>query len=199
MERRERHHTEVIGLQGILTCYVDGAPVPVTISSSAWRWKAGMSARVQTVYRKVSALRLRELWLLTSSAGLLMALPVLQRMLTLPALVRFFCAKTMPMVLPPLEPDRLLFLIRGLLLQQMGLFRPNCMKQALVLFHFLRLWGDPVALYFGVAKHGGALGGHCWVELAGQPFGERDNPRRAFTIIYKFPEDNLPMHERSAR
>jgi hypothetical protein len=150
-----------------------------------------MQARLQAVFRKVHALRLRELWLLASSAGLLVILPVLQRVLTLPALVHLFGVRTLPPVLPPLEPGRLLYLIRGLLQQHIGAFRPNCVKHSLVLWHFLRQWGAPVALHFGVAKHGGTLAGHCWVELDGQPLGEGDDPQRVFTIVYTFPEDNV--------
>jgi len=158
-----------------------------------------MPAGLKTAYTKVAALRLRELWLLMSSAGLVVILPALQWVLTLPALVTVYGAKMLPTILPPLDPDRLLFLIRGLLQRHIGLIRPNCMKQSLVLFHFLRQWGYPVTLYFGVAKQGGTLAGHCWVELAGRPFGERDDPRRAFAIAYAFPQENLHLKEWSAR
>lgn len=155
-----------------------------------------MLARLQAVISKVSALRLRELWLLMSSAGLLVALPILQRVLTLPALVALFGAKILPTLLPPLEPERMLFLIRGLLQQRIGMIRPNCMKQSLVLFHFLRQWDAPVSLHFGAAKRDGALEGHCWVELAGQPFGEKGNLRHTFTIVYTFPMNNVHQRRR---
>lgn len=155
-----------------------------------------MLARLEVVIRKVSALRLRELSLLMSSAGLLVALPILQRVLTLPALVALFGANILPTLLPPLEPERLLYLIRGLLHQRIGMIRPNCMKQALVLFHFLRQWDAPVTIHFGAATRDGALEGHCWVELAGQPFGEKGNPRPAFTTVYTFPMDNVHQRRR---
>lgn len=156
-----------------------------------------MLARLQAVIRKVSALRLRELWLLMSSAGLLVALPILQRVLTLPALVALFGTNILPTLLPPLEPERLLYLIRGLLHQRIGMIRPNCMKQSLVLFHFLRQWDAPVTIHFGATTRDGALEGHCWVELAGQPFGEKDDPQRAFSVTYAFPEDTIHLKERS--
>jgi hypothetical protein len=155
-----------------------------------------MLARLQAVIRKVSALRLRELWLLMSSAGLLVTLPLLQRVLTLPALVTLYGARTFQTLFPPLEPERLLFLVRGLLHQRIGMIRPNCMKQSLVLFHFLRQWDAPVTLHFGVAKRDEALEGHCWIELAGQPFGEKSNPRPAFTTVYTFPIDNVHQRRR---
>lgn len=155
-----------------------------------------MLARLQAVIRKVSALRLRELWLLMSSAGLLVALPILQRVLTLPALVALFGANILPTLLPPLEPERLLYLIRGLLHQRIGMITPNCMKQSLVLFHFLRQWGAPVTIHFGATKRDEALEGHCWVELAGQPFGEKGNPWPAFTTVYTFPMDNVHQRRR---
>jgi len=155
-----------------------------------------MPVQLHAIHKKISALRLRELWLLMWSTGLLVALPLLQRALTLPALVTLYGARTLPTLLPPLEPERLLFLIRGLLQQHVGPFRPNCMKQSLVLFHFLRQWGAPVTLHFGVAKRDEALEGHCWIELAGQPFGERGNPRPAFTTVYTFPTDNIHRRRR---
>jgi hypothetical protein len=156
-------------------------------------------ARSRAVFRKLAALRLRELWLLMSSVGLLLALPVLQRVLSLPALVTLFGTRTIPTMFPPLQPERLLFLIRGLLDQRIGMIRPNCMKQSLLLFHFLRQWGAPVTIHFGVAKRDETLEGHCWIELAGQPFGERADPQRAFTVAYAFPEDNIiHLKERSA-
>jgi len=155
-----------------------------------------MSGRMLAVFSNVSALRLRELWLLMWSAGLLVALPLLQRAVTLPALVTLYGARIFPTLLPPLEPERLLFLIRGLLHQRIGMLRPNCMKQSLVLFHFLRQWDAPVTLHFGVAKRDEALEGHCWIELAGQPFGERGNPRPAFTTVYTFPTDNIHRRRR---
>lgn len=153
-----------------------------------------MPARLQAIHRKLSALHLREIWLLMWSAGLLVTLPVLQRVLPLPALVTLFGAKVMPRVLPPLEPERLLFLIQGLLQQRIGMIRPNCMKQSLVLFHFFRQWGAPVTIHFGVTKRDEALEGHCWVQLAGQPFGERGN--RSFTTVYTFPMDNAHQRRR---
>jgi hypothetical protein len=155
-----------------------------------------MPARLQAISRKVFALRLRELWLLMSSASLLVALPILQRVLTLPALVALFGANILLTLLPPLEPDRLLFLIRGLLHQRIGMIRPNCMKQSLLLFHFLRQWGAPVTIHFGAAKRDEALEGHCWVELAGQPFGEKGNPWPAYTTVYTFPMDNVHQRRR---
>lgn len=149
-----------------------------------------MPVRLHALYRKASALHPRELWLLVLSVGLLAALPVLQRVLPLPTLVTVFGTRTIPTVFPPLQPERLLFLIRGLLDQRIGMIRPNCMKQSLVLFHFLRQWGAPVTIHFGVAKPHDALEGHCWIELAGQPFGERGDPHRAFAMTYTFPMDS---------
>jgi hypothetical protein len=154
-----------------------------------------MPARLHAISRKVSSLRLCELSVLMSSVGLLVALPVLQRVFTLPALITLFGTR-IPTVFPTLQPERLLFLIRGLLSLRIGMIRPNCMKQSLVLFHFLRKWGAPVTIHFGVTKQHKALEGHCWVELAGQPLGERNDPRRAFVTIYTFPLDSDPHTRR---
>jgi hypothetical protein len=157
-----------------------------------------MLARSQAVFRTVAVLRAREIWLLAWSVGLLAVLPVLLRVLSLPTLVTLYGARPLPAVLPPLAPDRLLWLIRGLLHQRIGMVRPNCLKQSLVLLHVLRQWGAPVTLLLGVATHGGTLTGHCWVELDGQPFGEGADPRQVFTIVYTWPENHLHQRRRVA-
>ena len=134
---------------------------------------------------RARTLRWCELGLLLRIAGVFLALPVLQRVLALPALLHLLDARA---VYPPrVTPSRLLVLVRGVCQLYTGVFRPNCLKQSLILWHCLRRWGYPVHVYFGVVKHGETLAGHCWLELDGQPLAEPADPHQAFTVVYTYP------------
>ncbi len=87
-----------------------------------------------------------------------------------------------------MTPERLLYLTQGLLNRQIGVFRPNCVKQSPVLFHFLYAWDYPVQVFFGVEKKSGEIAGHCWIEIDDRPLAEPDDPHRVFAITYIFPE-----------
>jgi hypothetical protein len=127
-----------------------------------------------------------EWWLLLRITGMLFLLPLLHTILTLPALLHWCDARVV--ALPCVTPSRLLALVHGVCQQHIGIFRPNCVTQSLVLFHFLRQWGYPAQVHFGVVKHERTLAGHCWLELDGQPFAEPAEPRDVFTIVYSYPE-----------
>lgn len=142
--------------------------------------------RMLTNAVRAHTLRRHEIGLLLRIAGMLLAIPVLQRVLTLPALLHLLDARaTSP---PRVTPSRLLALVRGVCQLHMGVFRPKCLTQSLVLWHCLRRWGCPVQVYFGVVKHGGTLAGHCWLELGGQPLAEPADPHQVFTVVYSYPE-----------
>jgi hypothetical protein len=144
-----------------------------------------------TIVVSARKLRWHELGLLLRIAGMLLVIPVLQRVLTLPALLHLFDTRA---VSPPrVTPSRLLALVREILSQRLGIFRPNCVKQSLILFHFLRRWGYPVQIYFGVAKHRETLSGHCWLELHGQPLAEPADPHQMFTVVYAYPGHYPPV------
>lgn len=144
---------------------------------------------------RVATLRPREAWLLVRMSAMLAALLVLQRVLSLPRLLALFDPRTRRTTEPPVSLDRLAWLARGLLRVS---FRDRyCMKQSVLLFHFLRKWGHPVRLRFGVARHAEALTGHAWVELDGVPFAEPSDPREAFQVTYSYPpaeSSTAPVH-----
>jgi len=117
--------------------------------------------------------------------GLLVALLMLQRMLPLPNLLRLFDPRTVQASGAPLPLGRVVRLTRRLL----GMtFRDHfCMKQAVLLFHFLRKWGYAVQLHFGVARVDDALSGHAWIDLDGEPFAEYEDPRTKYQVTYSYP------------
>ena len=144
----------------------------------------GQVAQARKIHR-------HEWWLLLRITGMLLILPILQKMLTLPALLHWCDARVVAS--PCVTPSRLLALVRGVCQPHLGVFRPNCVKQSLVLFHFLRQWGYPVQMHFGVVKHERTLAGHCWLELYGQPFAEPAEPQHVFTVVYSYPERSPAM------
>ncbi len=69
----------------------------------------------------------------------------------------------------------------------LGPWQTGCLSRSLVLFRLLRQAGWPVVVCFGVAREGGAISGHCWLEQDGVAVAEEDDPRRAFRAIYSYP------------
>jgi hypothetical protein len=63
------------------------------------------------------------------------------------------------------------------------LVRPGCLTRGITLYYALRRTGIDVALCFGVGSDNGAVAGHCWLVLDGQPLLERTDPRVMFTEV----------------
>ncbi|ARA92125.1 MAG: lasso peptide biosynthesis B2 protein [Bacteroidetes bacterium] len=130
-------------------------------------------------------LRPLDVWLLVQMSALLGQILFLQRRLPLDDLVRRFDTAPADRVRPAVSLRRLNVLVTGLLSLIYG--SDFCMKRSLILFHYMRKWGYPVHIHFGVAKENGALKGHAWVDLAGHPFAEEADPRQAYRVTYTYP------------
>ncbi len=143
--------------------------------------------RYLKVIQRLRTLNLSDAWLLLRIAGLRMALPFLQRVHSLPDLMRFLDTNPVPAPDPRTDPQRLIHLTQGLLRQNVGIFRDNCLTQSLLLFRFLRRNGYPAMIHFGISKQGNKLAGHSWLELEGEPLAEKEDPTQAFKAIYSFP------------
>ena len=63
------------------------------------------------------------------------------------------------------------------------LVRSGCLTRGIALYYALRRTGIDVALCFGVGSDNGAVAGHCWLVLDGQPLLERTDPRVMFTEV----------------
>jgi Transglutaminase-like superfamily len=63
--------------------------------------------------------------------------------------------------------------------------RPGCLTRGVTLYYALRRRGVDVALCFGVGPHEGEMAGHCWLDLAGQPFLEPADPLSKFTEVVR--------------
>lgn len=65
--------------------------------------------------------------------------------------------------------------------------RHTCLTRGIVRFVALRRAGLPVDLVFGLGAPSGVADGHCWLELDGRPFLEREDPRSVFPEMYRLP------------
>lgn len=133
----------------------------------------------------VRSLRFKEGLLLLQMGGLLALLTVGQRFLPLPRLIRLFDARPRPAARLRLDPARLVWMADGVLRR---CYRDRyCMKRALLLFHFLRKWGHPARIHFGIRKQNGVLAGHAWLSLDESVFAEHTDPEAQFKEIYAYP------------
>ena len=118
---------------------------------------------------------------------LLAKLMLLQRVRSLPALLRAFdaapggCAPAVPL-------RRLVWLSRVLLTRTHH--TDFCLPQSLVLFHFLRKWDAPVQIHVGVRRRGDALAGHAWLTLAGRPVVEARDPASVYATTFSYPSNS---------
>jgi hypothetical protein len=99
---------------------------------------------------------------------------------------------------PPRDPDparvaAVLHSVERALRVGSPIVRESCLTRGLTYFYFLRRAGVDVSLAFGVGRREGQYRGHCWLVKDGEPYLEREDPRRTFTETYrisqKTPED----------
>ena len=67
-----------------------------------------------------------------------------------------------------------------------------CLRRSLWRYHFLRRAGVELGIVFGVrfrqAHEGEGVAGHAWNTLGGQPYHEREEDYRGFTVVYRWPK-----------
>lgn len=63
----------------------------------------------------------------------------------------------------------------------------TCLHRALAGYAALREAGEDARFVIGVRRDGGEVLAHAWIEHAGGPVGEPDDPRDRFTVAYVHP------------
>ena len=147
-------------------------------------WSTPLAKRLATVRevfrRGDSALALRSLCVA-------LAVPALMRipLARLDALIEWAVSRAATSSVDP-EP------IASTVLQMLEVGRPlvrrGCLTRGITLYYCLRRAGVPVSLRFGMGRTsaGDGFDGHCWLELAGEPYLERRDPRTSFAAMYTF-------------
>jgi hypothetical protein len=89
---------------------------------------------------------------------------------------------------PPVDPDSIASTVLQMLDFWSPLVRRGCLTRGLTLYYCLRRVGVPVALRFGMGRtsSGDGFDGHCWLELAGEPYLEARDPRSHYAAMYTF-------------
>jgi hypothetical protein len=101
--------------------------------------------------------------------------------------VNAFVSKFAPRLAP--EPSRIARTVRLVeLTLRFGrpFIVPGCLTRSLTLCYFLRKLGVDVALVFGAGQTNRQIAAHCWLELDGQPYLEKLDPRSCFIPFYRF-------------
>lgn len=129
--------------------------------------------------------RPRRAWLMVRIATWTVVLSSTARLCSLPTALSLLSAKTRKPQAGFDQPE-VVTAIDAVLGVNLFVFRPICWKRATLLHRFLGLRGCDTIIVFGLRKDpGGELKGHAWVEAAGKPILERDEPN--YTVTYRFP------------
>ncbi len=112
----------------------------------------------------------------------------------------------LPRVQRWLEPDRLALSdpaaaeatvarygrwIEGIIRRGGPLVRSSCLTRGVTGYYGLRRAGVDVSLCFGMGLVGGAMSGHCWLEWAGRPVLEPDDPRTVFAEVARISHSGV--------
>jgi hypothetical protein len=128
-------------------------------------------------------------WLAARMAVWLCELPVLIRVVPLPALLRRISSDASAAVADSAwHPDDVASVasrVCALPMFRTRAFPRSCLRRSLVLFRALTTMGYPATIHFGVRKQGDAFEGHSWVSLQGRPLAETASVK-AFSSLYSF-------------
>jgi hypothetical protein len=86
---------------------------------------------------------------------------------------------------PEATAERLIARLDRLLAAGRPLVRGACLTRGATAFRFLRGAGFPVVLRFGIRPIGDRPAAHCWLELDGEPLGERRDPRPLYLETFR--------------
>jgi hypothetical protein len=114
------------------------------------------------------------------------SVPLLVR-LPLPRLARVLRPRRAPGSVDATQVDRIVALtddaLRGRFVRQ------TCLVRGITLYYFLSRAGLNVTLCFGMGPMRGEMAGHCWLDVDGQPFREKEDPLPHFTAVYRIAPD----------
>jgi hypothetical protein len=97
-------------------------------------------------------------------------LPLLVRIVPLQLLVRLLTPSRRLRIYAGVPTDQIVALVRHRLRKPWNMRRRRCLREGLVIYHILRLAGQPAIVHFGVyppSTDPKRLHGHCWVTVDG--------------------------------
>lgn len=115
------------------------------------------------------------------------ALPVLKKLLPLPALARLAWARRRAR-----RPVALETVLTAALRLRPVRSRQNCLERSLLLYRYLSWAGAEPTLATGLRSDGERLHGHAWVSVAGAPVGDSAEEVSTYTPVVAFGPRGAP-------
>jgi hypothetical protein len=133
----------------------------------------------------------RELWLFVRVLAVAPFVPLVLR-LPLP-IVDWICAKGRRPMRRRLEPERVAAVVAAAQRFAHPVVRRGCLTRGLTLYWLLAEPTGELRLCFGLGGPADDFAGHCWIERAGEPYLEKEDPRQRFPEQFAIPMRGLAM------
>lgn len=145
-----------------------------------------MTRRARNRLRGLAVCARTDARLLLRVLGWRLALPILKHAVPVRTLAGWMAAVPQPSPGVSVEPRLARVDALRLMLTHGGrvVMSGNCLERSLVLYRFLGEAGAEPRLVMGVNRAGGAVGGHAWIELDGEPI--EDTPETTFAPVVVF-------------
>ncbi|UCF04768.1 MAG: lasso peptide biosynthesis B2 protein [bacterium] len=135
--------------------------------------------------------------LLKNPAEFVLSLRITFFLSVLPLMLKIFSVRSIVHRITPrrercistrLTIGRVVYLCEGILdyMQRFG-YRFSCLRRSLLLYRFMRYYGEPVVINFGVKWEADQLMGHSWLTLEGKTFREPPGKVEQFTHFFSIP------------
>lgn len=119
-----------------------------------------------------------------------LALPVLERLLPLPTLVRLAWARPRGTARDPERERRVVRLAYAVWARSPAArLDGNCLERSLAVYRCLSRLGAGPHLVSGVGSDGDAMRGHVWVTVDGEPLGEVSDALAQYAPVIAFGDD----------
>jgi hypothetical protein len=137
--------------------------------------------------------RLSEVWMAGRMLGWLVVLPVLKRMMPLPALASMMWSRRASRRMSTAsDMDRMWRIARWLAVHAWPRNAGTCLEQSLILYRFLSARRASPELVIGVRRHNETVGAHAWVIVDGQPVGDSMAALAEFAPVVSFGRGGAP-------
>jgi hypothetical protein len=115
-------------------------------------------------------------------------LPLMLKLFTVHAIVHRITPRRKRRIPARLTIERVVYLCEGILgyIQRFG-YRFSCLRRSLLLYRFMRYYGEPVVINFGVKWEADRLAGHSWLTIEGNIFREPPGKVEQFTHFFSIP------------
>ncbi len=119
--------------------------------------------------------------------------PLLLRWLSLRAMLALFTPPRRWQPYRGFRAEEILGLIRKRLANPVYMIRRACLREGLLLFHFMRLADLEATLHIGVHPPEAArrLRAHCWITSDGKPISDDPGEQLAKVLVYPKPDARI--------